>query len=110
MAAVNYTVRLDESDKKAAEDVFNELGLTLAAGLNVYIKAVVRQQRIPFDMALSPTSPDDKLTPAQRKVAREFLEAVQSLGNEGFSAEDESAINDLQAGKYKPMFEARLKI
>ena len=53
MAAVNYTVRLDESDKKLAEQVFNELGLTLAAGLNVYIKAVARKRRIPYELALN---------------------------------------------------------
>jgi len=109
MPSVNYTVRLDESDKKAAEQVFNELGLTLAAGFNVYIKAVARQRRIPFDMALSPAPPDKKLTPRQRKVAHEFLEAMKSIGGGVFSADDESAINDLQAGKYKPTFEERLK-
>ncbi|MDR2736598.1 MAG: type II toxin-antitoxin system RelB/DinJ family antitoxin [Gracilibacteraceae bacterium] len=53
MATVNYTIRLDELDKLAAEQVFNKLGLTLAAGLNVYLKAVARQQRIPFDLALN---------------------------------------------------------
>jgi len=53
MAAVNYTIRIDETDKQAAERVFNELGLTLAAGLSVYIKAVARQRKIPFDLALN---------------------------------------------------------
>jgi DNA-damage-inducible protein J len=57
MAAINYTVRFDESDKLRAERVFNELGLTMAAGLNVYIKMVARQQRIPFDLALDKTIP-----------------------------------------------------
>jgi DNA-damage-inducible protein J len=52
MATVNYTIRLDEADKLAAEHVFNQLGLTLAAGLNVYVKAVVRQQGIPFELSL----------------------------------------------------------
>jgi len=52
MTSVNYTIRLDEADKQAAEKVFSQLGLSLAAGLNVYLKAVVRQQRIPFELAL----------------------------------------------------------
>jgi len=38
------------------------LGLILAAGFNVYIKVVIRQRRIPFDMALSPLS-EEKQTP-----------------------------------------------
>ena len=53
MSAVNYTIRLDETDKKAAEQVFNELGLTLAAGINVYLKTVSRQRKIPFSMDLN---------------------------------------------------------
>jgi DNA-damage-inducible protein J len=99
MAAVNYTVRLDESDKKAAEQVFNDLGLTLAAGFNVYIKAVVRQRRIPFDMTLNP----------QQKTAQNFLSAMHNIRSEGFSSEDEAALNDLQSGEYKPSFEGRLQ-
>ena len=55
MATVNYTIRLDEADKQAAEKVFNQLGLTMAAGLNVYLKAVARQQKIPFELALNET-------------------------------------------------------
>ena len=57
MPTVNYTLRLDEADKQKAEQVFNQLGLTLAAGLNVYLKAVARQQRIPFDLALNEQTP-----------------------------------------------------
>ena len=53
MAAVNYTVRLDETDKQAAERVFNDLGLSMEAGLNVYVKMVARQRKIPFELALN---------------------------------------------------------
>ena len=56
MATVNYTVRLDETDRQVAEQVFHELGLTMAEGLNVYLKAVARQRRIPFDLALNADS------------------------------------------------------
>jgi addiction module RelB/DinJ family antitoxin len=52
MAATNYTIRLDEADKKGAEQVFNQLGLTLAAGINVYIKAVTRLKKIPFALEI----------------------------------------------------------
>ena len=113
MATVNYTIRLNEADKKAAEKVFNELGLTLAAGFNVYLKAVIRQKGIPFDMALNtPTNPDaftdDKLTPAQRSIGMSFLSAMQNLSSSGFTPEDAQAIDDLQSGQYKLLFKERL--
>ena len=57
MATVNYTLRLDETDKQAAEQVFSQLGLTLSAGLNMYLKTVIRQQRIPFDLDLNKNAP-----------------------------------------------------
>lgn len=53
MASVNYTLRIDEGDKANAEHVFKELGMTFATGINIYIKMVSRQQRIPFDLALN---------------------------------------------------------
>jgi DNA-damage-inducible protein J len=48
VAITNYTLRIDESDKQKAETVFKTLGMTLSTGINVYLKAVGRQQRIPF--------------------------------------------------------------
>ena len=64
---VNYSLRIDESDKQKAEQVFKSLGMTFSTGINIYLKAVGRQQRIPFDLALdsknstvSATQRDDK--------------------------------------------------
>lgn len=48
LAVTNYTLRIDEADKQKAENVFKTLGMTLSTGINVYLKAVGRQQRIPF--------------------------------------------------------------
>jgi len=107
MAAVNYTVRLDESDKKAAEKIFNELGLTLAAGFNIYIKAVVRQQRIPFDMVIKPL-PKNKSVLAQQAAAQEFLSAIESINTADFTLDDREAFKKLESGEYKLKFKDRL--
>jgi DNA-damage-inducible protein J len=74
MAAVNYTIRLDEADKKAAEQVFNELGLTMAAGLNVYVKMVARHRRIPFDLAL-----DERKSTTARDQKKKSIMALSGL-------------------------------
>ena len=52
MATVNYTLRIDDNDKQRAEQVFRELGMTFATGINIYVKMVSRQQRIPFELDL----------------------------------------------------------
>ena len=79
MATVNYTIRLDEVDKKAAEQVFAQLGLTLAAGLNVYLKAVARQQRIPFELALNEHAKTKLATDKTTKTQMEKEESFQAL-------------------------------
>jgi DNA-damage-inducible protein J len=52
MATVNYSLRIDEEDKQRAEQVFRLLGMTLSTGINIYLKTVGRQQKIPFDLTL----------------------------------------------------------
>jgi addiction module RelB/DinJ family antitoxin len=52
MATVNYSLRVDEEDKQRAEQVFRPLGMTLSTGINIYLKAVGRQQKIPFELTL----------------------------------------------------------
>ena len=53
MATTNYTLRVDDVDKQRAEQVFKELGMTFATGINIYIKTVSRQQKIPFELTLN---------------------------------------------------------
>ena len=36
-----------------AEQIYNQSGLTLAAGVNIYIKAVNREKIIPFNLTLN---------------------------------------------------------
>lgn len=52
MSTVNYTLRIDEKDKQKAEQVFKALGMTFSTGINIYLKTVSRQQKIPFDLTL----------------------------------------------------------
>jgi len=71
MATTNYTLRVDDADKQKAEQVFKELGMTFATGINVYIKAVSRQLKIPFELALNPqVMPSTSITcvPKEEKI------------------------------------------
>jgi len=75
MATTNYTLRIDENDKREAEQVFKSLGMTLATGINVYIKAVGRHQRLPFELTLDEKAGVSKITPSNKtKVSREEKE------------------------------------
>jgi len=64
MATVNYTLRMDETDKRTAEQVFKNLGMSFATGMNIYVKKVGREQRIPFNMDLREGSTSETLKDA----------------------------------------------
>jgi len=106
MAEVNCMLKVDESTKNAAEIVLNELGMTMTTGFNMFLEAVVRQRGIPFDLALEPTLKEIK--PSHSEIANNILLAVQELRKDTYSKEEDDAIDDLQQGKYKPVFEERI--
>ena len=53
MAQTNINIRMDENLKKQFELFCNELGLTMTTAFNIFAKAVVRQQKIPFELSLN---------------------------------------------------------
>ena len=53
MASVNVTLRMDANDKAKAEKLFSELGLTMNAAFNMFIKQSIREQGIPFKATTS---------------------------------------------------------
>ena len=50
MASVNVTIRMDEEDKVKAEKLFSEYGLTLNDAFNLFIKQVIQEQKMPFQI------------------------------------------------------------
>ena len=90
MASVNYTLRLDETDKAEAESVFKDLGMSFATGMNIYVKTVRRLRRIPFNMDLNETPPQNTLKSAFEALQREST----ANGNVDLSLNE---INDIVA-------------
>ena len=50
--SVTTTIRVDKETKEEAGRIFKELGLSLSGGIEVCLRAVVREQGLPFDMTL----------------------------------------------------------
>ena len=48
MESVNVTFQVDKDIKKAADDLFNDLGMSLSMALNLFLRQSVREQGIPF--------------------------------------------------------------
>ena len=50
LATKTITVRVDEDTKKKAEILLDEIGINMTTLFNACIKALVREQRIPFSL------------------------------------------------------------
>ena len=50
----NVTIRMDEGLKKQSEAVFDEMGLNMTTAITLFIKAVIRENRIPFEIRVDP--------------------------------------------------------
>lgn len=47
-------IRVDEEVKAQAEAVCDELGMSLSTAINIYLKKLGREKRIPFDLSVDP--------------------------------------------------------
>jgi DNA-damage-inducible protein J len=50
MALSTLTATVDEKDKAAFDDFCSSVGLTSSAAINMYVKVVVRDRKIPFEI------------------------------------------------------------
>lgn len=54
MAQANLSVRIDEKDKKNFELFCNKTGMNVSVAINMFIKSVLREQKIPFEIRVDP--------------------------------------------------------
>ncbi len=51
MSTVNMSIRMDTELKKQAESMLSDMGLNMTTAMNMFLRQVVRQGRIPFEIA-----------------------------------------------------------
>ncbi len=79
----NVFARVEPGVKEQAEQVLNELGIPMSNAVNMFLKQVVLQRGIPFDVKL----------PENRPIA------LGSLTQEEFDAEIEKGMADIENGR-----------
>lgn len=52
MAQIN--IRVDDEIKKQAENVCNDIGISLSSAINIYLKKLGREYKIPFEVSADP--------------------------------------------------------
>lgn len=52
MATTNLNIRTDKAVKDQAEEIFNELGLSMTTAVNLFLRTSIREHGIPFALKL----------------------------------------------------------
>ena len=78
MAQTNINIRMDEKLKQEFEWLCTELGLNMTTAFNLFARTVVRQHKIPFEIALDYPVPNAETLEAIEEVKR--MEKDPNLG------------------------------
>ncbi|MDD3212782.1 MAG: type II toxin-antitoxin system RelB/DinJ family antitoxin [Eubacteriales bacterium] len=54
MTTTNVSIRMDSELKKQSEKLFADMGLNMTTAFTIFVKAVVREGRIPFEIKADP--------------------------------------------------------
>lgn len=90
MKAPATTVRIDPQLKDAANTIFDELGISLSAGVSAFLKAVVREQGMPFEMKLDTSfTPYLDLPKTAETITSDKTSGNTNLNRAGIAKKDE---------------------
>jgi len=72
MAQTTLSVRMDENIKKQFDAFCAEVGMNTSVAINLFAKAVLRERRIPFEIALNddPFYSDANLARLKKTIAQ----------------------------------------
>lgn len=80
MATTSITIRMDEKLKKQAELLFEDMGLNMTTAFTMFAKAVVRQNKIPFEITADPFFSESNIRILEERIAK--IESGQSVPKE----------------------------
>lgn len=63
------SLRVDDEVKIGAERTLSDIGLSMSAAINIFLKAVVRENRIPFELTADPFYSRSNMAELERRVS-----------------------------------------
>jgi len=62
----NICVRIDEDDKEKVKQILEAMGLSISDGIRVFVKRVVAERKLPFELKMLPHEAQTALTEAEK--------------------------------------------
>ena len=88
-ALTSITARVDQKDKADFDAFCSNVGLNTSTAINLFVKAVLREKRIPFEIAQSPDPFYSEANMAYVKKSVQELREGKGTAHELIEVEDE---------------------
>ncbi len=63
------SLRIDDDVKRNAEKTLDAIGLSMSTAINVFLRTVAREHRIPFELSADPFYDRENLWELERRIA-----------------------------------------
>ncbi len=63
------SLRVDDEVKRDVERTLDDIGLSMSAAINIFLKKVARENRIPFELSADPFYSRENIAELERRVA-----------------------------------------
>lgn len=63
------SLRVDDDVKRRAEQVCEEIGMSMSTAINIYLKKLGRERRIPFEVAADPFYSPENTMVLDKRIA-----------------------------------------
>ena len=63
------SLRIDDDIKKTAEQVCKDMGMSMSTAVNIYLKKLGRERRIPFEITADPFYSAENTAVLDRRIA-----------------------------------------
>ena len=81
------SLRVDDDVKRGAEQTFDDIGLSMSTAINIFLKKVARERRIPFELSADPFYSESNMAHLRRGIAA--LNAGKGVEHEPIEEESE---------------------
>lgn len=63
------SLRVNDDVKRGAEQTFDDIGLSMSTAINIFLKKVARERRIPFELSADPFYSESNMAHLRRGIA-----------------------------------------
>lgn len=63
------SIRIDDNVKKSAEQACEDIGISLSSAINIYLKKLGKEKRIPFEVSADPFYSEENIQRLKKSLA-----------------------------------------